>query len=191
MPQETPIKPKGPTICYHEDDYCMVEIVPRENMAHIDEESNRLKSFTRDIPQEENNEIYLINEMSVPLSTLQIKPEELDPLLELLDEKRYDQILTGYGSTMNQLHIGAVGYGSNWEAFFYDVQDGIVSHIWLVGHVFLDEETVINCLHAIGQRWPLLLQDWERVATVDLSSRAAIEEYIMDHEEDDDDEEED
>lgn len=184
MSEEARIKPSGPTICYHEDDYCMVEIVPRENMAHIDEESKRLKSFTRDIPKEGIEDLYLINEMSVPLSTLAIKPEELEEVLQLLGEERYDQILTGYGSTMNQLHIDAVGYGSNWEAFFYDAKEGIVNHIWLVGHMFMEEDAVIDCLHALGSRWPLLLQDWERVSTVDLSSREAIEEYIRDDEDD-------
>lgn len=171
---------EGPTIFYHEDDYRQVEIVPNDNLAELEDESKKVNDFTKEhFDGSGYTDIYVRSDNNkTELKQRLISPNDLEHKLEILGLDRIPNVLTGYGQTYRELHMDCIAFGKDYSAIYYDFKDEVVQGIWLTNHWSMDRRRLSKCLHQIGKKWKLLLQDWNLNATVDLSDEQAIDDYL-------------
>jgi len=168
------------TIFYHEDDYKQVDILPKENKAFVEAESQAIEDFgEKHFDGNAYTDIYIrSDDHKVKLNSRNIKPSELESKLEMLGLKRNSNVLTGYGQSYRELHKDCIAYGQDYSAIYYDFADQVVQNIWLVSHWRIDRAKLSNCLYEIGKQWGLILQDWNLSETIDLTDKQAIDKYL-------------
>lgn len=176
---------EGLTIFYHEDDYRQVEIVPNDNLAELEEESKKVNEFANEhFDGSGYTDIYVrSDDNKIELKQRSIKPNDLEQKLEILGFERMQNVTTGYGQTYRKLHKDCIAFGKDYSAIYYDFKDEIVQAIWLTNHWSIDRKKLSTCLHEIGKKWNLLLQDWNLSKTVDLNNKQAIEDYLSTYDE--------
>lgn len=176
---------EGLTIFYHEDDYRQVEIVPNDNLAILEEESKKVNDFANEhFDGSGYTDIYVrSDDNKIELKQRSIKPNDLEHKLEILGFERLQNVITGYGQTYRKLHKDCIAFGKDYSAIYYDFKDEIVQGIWMTNHWSIDRKKLSECLHEIGKKWNLLLQDWNLSKTVDLNNKQAIEDYLGTYEE--------
>jgi hypothetical protein len=170
----------GHTIFYHEDDYRQVEIVPNDNLAELEEESKKVNNFaTEHFDSSGYTDIYVRNDDNkTELKQLLIKPKDVEQKLEIIGLERIPNVTTGYGQTYREPHKDCIAFVMGYSAIYYDFKDEIVNSIWLTNHWSMDRKRLSECLHEIGKKWNLLLQDWNLTETVDLNDKQAIDDYL-------------
>jgi len=92
--------------------------------------------------------------------------------------ERAVSVTADYGQGHREIQKDAIGFGSNDSAIYFDCQDGVVDHIWLINPFDFDREKLTDLLLRIGQKWNLLLNDWNQALPVDLTIQADIENYL-------------
>lgn len=171
---------EGASILYHEDDFCQVEILPKENLPALKRESSKINDFSEEhfdgafhahtyFPWDQNK---------TELRDRGIRASDIELSLEKLGFERIENVLTGQGNAFKELHMNCVAFGQGDSAIYYDFEGNIVQHIWLTNHWVMDYEKLGSCLQEIGMKWNLLLQDWNLAISIDLTHRQAIDDYL-------------
>lgn len=168
---------EGQTIFYHENDYRQVEIVPSDNLTELEEESKKAKDFANEhFDGSGYTDIYVRNDDNkTELKQRLIKPNDLEQKLKILGLERIPNVTTGYGQSYRELHKKCIAFGKGYSAIYYDFKDEIVQGIWLTNHWSMNRNQLSECLHAIGMKWNLLLQDWNLTETVGLNDKQLID----------------
>ncbi|HWJ28729.1 MAG TPA: hypothetical protein VNS32_19450 [Flavisolibacter sp.] len=171
----------GSTLFYHEDDFCQLELSLIENLPLFQAESEKINDLTaKDSGKHGFTEIYVRNDNRIKLSQRRIKPSELEELLLASGLEKFPAVTTGYGQSYRVVRKRTIGFGSDYFAFFFDYNYGVVQHIWLTGFLGSDEEKLIELMHQIGLKWNLILMDWNQTTVIDLRSRDNIRNYLID-----------
>jgi hypothetical protein len=163
------------TIFYHEDDFCQIEIVPRENLSELIKQADNISDFTS---KNGYLDIYVREENKVSLKTKKIRKSELESLLTELGTEKHTEIITGYGSDYRVESENTIGFGKDYSAVYFDFENDIVKNIWLTNLYGLNHENVINALSEIGEKWNLIMMDWNSSELIDLSNKKMIEKYL-------------
>ena len=163
------------TIFYHEDDFCQIEIVPRENLSELIKEADNISDFTS---ENGYSDIYVREENKVSLKTKKISKSELESLLAKLGTEKHTEIITGYGSDYRVKSENTIGFGKDYSAVYFDFENDIVKNIWITNLYGLNHENVINTLLEIGEKWNLIMMDWNSSELIDLSNKKMIEKYL-------------
>ena len=79
------------TIFYHEDDFCQIEIVPKENLSELIKQADNISDFTS---ENGYSDIYVREENKVSLKTKKISKSELESLLTKLGTEKHTEIIT-------------------------------------------------------------------------------------------------
>ncbi|PBQ33102.1 hypothetical protein CNR22_15380 [Sphingobacteriaceae bacterium] len=163
---------------YHEDDYCMIELTPKENIKALNDESEIINAKSK-----ENfdgygfTDIHVISDEKIGLDIRQISPVTLDEIVNKTGIQKASSVATGY-STHREGRKNTFGFGAGYAAIYYSVKGGTVDRIWFTNLSSLDKEKVIPCLNEIGEKWNLVLMDWFQTKVVELSDRNEIEIYL-------------
>lgn len=175
----------GPTIFYHEDDFRQVEIVPGDNLANLKSESEKVDSFTKEhFDGSGFTDIYVrSDEDKTKLNHREINPNDLEKILSSMGLDRIPNVLSGYGENYREKHEACIAFGKDYCAVYYDYKDNVVQHIWFTNHWSMDREKLAAMLHDLGQKWNLLLQDWNLTVTIDLKDKNSIDHYLRTHNE--------
>jgi hypothetical protein len=168
----------SPSLFFHEDDYCQVELSPIENLPLFQSESNNINTLQADADENGFTEIYVRNAPGIKLSDRQIQTEQLDEILSSLGVNRISTVVTGYGQTHREICNNTIGFGQDYSAIYYDFKEGIVQHIWMTGVSNFERAKLEDCLFQIGQKWKLLLMDWNETEPVNLGDRTFIRAYL-------------
>jgi methyltransferase-like protein len=163
------------TIFYHEDDFCQIEIVPKENLSDLLKQADNIDDFTA---ENGYSDIYVREENKVSLKTKQIDKTELENLLAKLGTEKHTEIITGYGSDYRVKSENTIGFGKDYSAVYFDFDNESVNNIWITNLFGLNHENVVNVLSEIGEKWNLVMMDWNRSELIDLSNKKMIEKYI-------------
>ena len=163
------------TIFYHEDDFCQIEIVPKENLSDLLKQADNINDFTA---ENGYSDIYVREENKVSLKTKQIDKSELENLLAKLGTEKHTEITTGYGSDYRVKSENTIGFGKDYSAVYFDFDNELVNNIWITNLSGLNNENVVNVLSKIGEKWNLVMMDWNRSELIDLSNKKMIEKYI-------------
>ena len=166
------------SIFYHEDDYLQVEIVPFENFNELIKQAENVQDFSEDYFYGSGyTDMMVREENEFKLKQRGIQPKELDLIFSDLPIKRYNEVSTG-------IHPGEMtsentfGYGKNYNGIFFDFESDFVTGIWISGSPEVVNEEYIQVLNNIGNKWNLLLMDWNSLEIIDLKNKEQIEKYL-------------
>ncbi|MBC3846416.1 hypothetical protein H8K90_08495 [Winogradskyella echinorum] len=163
------------TIFYHEDDFCQIEIVPKENLSELIKQADNISDFTS---ENGYSDIYVREENKVSLKTKNISKSELESLLAKLGTEKHTEIITGYGSDYRIRSENTIGFGKDYSAVYFDFENDIVRNIWITNLDGLNHKNVINAFSEIGEKWDLIMMDWNSSELIDLSNKKMIEKYL-------------
>lgn len=166
----------------HEDLYCQVEVVPRENAANVKEENEKIEEFAKEHRTGIGfSDIYMRDGHNVKTSEREIPIHEFELLIQSCGFQKADKVYIGYGSD-KEVGLNTLGFKLESSAVFCDVKNDTVENIWIDGFRYNKhsayKEQLINVLFALGEKWNLILNDWDLTETIDISNKKSIEEYI-------------
>lgn len=172
----------GTTSIYiHEDDYCQIELVPRENDGFLIAQGAEIqRSAEKNFDGYGFKGIQVRSEEPVSLSTKGISVDQMAAILVAQGFFRIDTVFTGYSSHRKHAK-DTVAFKLDPYVVYLDHKDGIVAHAWLDLHWGGSTESkmhFIDTLDQIGWKWQLLLSHWPWSRVVDLTDRSAIENYV-------------
>ncbi len=169
------------SIYFHEDDYCQIELVPRENEGFLIAQGAEIqRSAEKNFDGFGYKDIHVRSQEQVPLSSKNILLSQIADMLRDCGFLRIDTVFTGYSTHREHLQ-NAVAFKLDPYVIYFDHKDGIVEHAWLDLHWGSSPESqtrMIGAFAQIGQKWQLLLSHWPWSRVVDLTDRAAIENYV-------------
>ncbi len=172
------------SIYFHEDDYCQIELVPRENEGFLIAQGAEIqRSAEKNFDGYGYKGIHVRSEEPVSLSTKGIAVEQMAEVLTAQGFLRIDTVFTGY-STHRERAKDTVAFKLDPFVVYVDSKDGILAHAWLELNWGASSESqmrFIDALDLIGRNWQLLLSHWPGSLVVDLTDRVAIENYVTVH----------
>ncbi|MDB2385202.1 hypothetical protein N9V96_01890 [Polaribacter sp.] len=163
------------TIFYHEDDFCQIEIIPKENLSELIIQAENISDFTS---ENGYSDIYVREENKISLKSKKVNKSELESFLAKLGTKKHTEIITGYGSDYRVKSENTIGFGKDYSSVYFDFENDIVKNIWITNLNGLNHENVINVLSEIGEKWNLVMMDWNSSELIDLSNKKMIEKYL-------------
>jgi hypothetical protein len=172
-------KPRPREICFHDDDYCRQQLLPRDAAAFADAELTRIREFA-DAHRAPGGfgwtDVYARREAPVELRKLNIKKEQFAEIVTPFLPS-FDVVYTGYSSHRKQCKRTAAWGRSERCALFVDwVDASVVSNAWT--EFFDDDEASIiaatQAIAALGSRHPLIYVDWAWGYTCDASDEEAF-----------------
>lgn len=172
------VKKENDFVFFHEDDYCQVQILPKENWNSLLNQCKAIDEFS------ENNkatigysDMYVREDEESPLLKRAIPVEELDTILSKLNAKRYTNVKTGYGSYGRPCD-DTIGYNKENSAIYYSFKNEVVEDIWLDYIGDFNPDLLSKVLDEVGKKWELILVDWNELVIVDLINKEHIHEYL-------------
>jgi hypothetical protein len=166
------------SIFYHEDDYQQVEIVPIENFKELIKQAKNVQDFAdKHFDGTGYSDMMVREENGFQLKQRGIKSKELDFILSELPVKKYIDVSTGIrpGEMKSE---NTFGYGENYDGIFFEFESDTVSGIWIAGSPSIEKEKFAQVLNEIGNKWKLLLMDWNSLELIDLNNKEQIEKYL-------------
>lgn len=170
----TEYRAKG-TIFYHEDDFCQIEIVPKENLSDLLKQAGNIADFSA---ENGYSDIYVREENKVSLKSREIDKTELEKLLTDLGTEKHTEVITGYGSYYRVKSENTIGFGKEYSAVYFDFENDKVKNIWITNLFGLNHYKVVDVLSKIGEKWNLVLMDWNSSELIDLSNKEMINKYL-------------
>lgn len=169
-------------VFYHEDDYCMIEVLP---MGNWDTCISRLR-FVGKYSDAHSTEIgwtsiTIRGDNPQPLESLNIKVKDLvSSLSQFLGS--FDRVLTGY-STFREVSEDTLAFGSvDSYIIFVDFNPlkGTVEDLWLDfgTDIHANRDHILKGLQVLGSLGELLLVDWDLGQVIDLSDQDAVMAYL-------------
>jgi hypothetical protein len=170
------------SIFFHEDDYCQVQLSTAENLTSLQKEADEILGFSAEhFDGSGFSEIKVREEETHKLAQRRISAEDIETVVLNSGLARFEKVFTGYGSSHREELLNTKAYGKKGCVIFFDVKDDMVEHIWLDyhwGNSEQDKDSFRTCLVEIGQKWNLVLMDWNQLKLVDLSDHSAILAYL-------------
>ena len=163
------------TIFYHEDDFCQIEIVPKENLSDLLKQADNIADFSA---ENGYSDIYVREENKVSLKSREIDKTELEKLLTELGTEKHTEVITGYGSDYRVKSENTIGFGKEYSAVYFDFENDKVKNIWITNLFGLNNDKVVDVLSKIGEKWNLVLMDWNSSELIDLSNKEMINKYL-------------
>jgi len=184
--RKTPKKEKNDTMPFFwEDDFCQIEIVPRENDDHITKSIKDIEEFTTKTKTENGfTDIYMREELPFQTSNEEIRKDYFEQLLsrngfEKARQISYDgrKIIDCSPETTNAYSVGTFN-------IFYDGKDEFVSNVWITSLQISKDELgkILETLYEVGEETQSILIDWNSLELIDLSNRNQIKKYLMKYE---------
>lgn len=170
-------------IFFHEDDYCQIEILPKENYNYCIAQCSNIEDFANNHMDADGcgyTDIYIRNNNQIPLSTLNLSKDYLKKCMENILPK-FDRVETGYSSyRIEAKNTCAYGFNENITVFFdYDEND-IIQNIWLTLDIY-EKNDITNTeklLHKLSETSELLLVDWGWSEAYLLTETEPIVQYL-------------
>jgi hypothetical protein len=169
-------------IYFHEDSYCQVELIPRENLSNLTDENKKIIDFGM-----ENSvgigfsDIYIRDDNKFKTSIRQIQVKDFEKILLNIGFEKRDFVYTGYGSHKEKCS-NTNAYVIDKAVMFCDFKEEIIQNIWIDGFRFNSDSKfirqMVSGLNEIGIKWDLILNDWDVCQAIDIQDKNQIEIYI-------------
>ena len=172
----------GNEIYFHEDLFCQVEFVPRENIARLADQNNTISGFSeKHFDGIGYTDIYERDNHHIPITKRNIKIDDLDKCLSNHGFVKADIVYYGYASQRIKCE-NTNAYRFNKSDMFFEYKNNIVTAFWINGFRFISDESeklkIKDVLLAIGTKYNLVLNDWDLCVTVDLHHEVEILKYL-------------
>lgn len=164
---------------YHEDDYLQVEILSKSNLF---EQSRVLNNINYDFSEYGFSNSYVRDIKKKPTSTLNINTNELIKYLKKDSLIQFNRVYSGYGSN-STLKKNTLSFGYEDFAILFNFEKEIVQNIWIVFSPklkipFPSYSNISNALLSIGNKYDMILIDWNEEKIINLNNKQYIENYF-------------
>lgn len=167
---------------FHEDLYGQVELLPRDNFSELEDENRRIRDFAENHSDGFGfTDIYVRESQRTKTSDRQIPIADFEKVLLECGFQKYSNVYSINGS-QEGLCRNTLGFKLDSSVVYCDFEQGLIKNIWLDNFRFSyssdRKEQLINGLFLMGEKWDLILNDWDLAETFDLKSKTEIERYI-------------
>jgi len=174
--------PDKDAVYFHEDSFCQVEFIPRENMFYLKKENQEVDQFARKhFDGLGYTDVYARDENPIKIIDKKIAFNKIDHTLIKLGLKKVVEVYSGYGSTSWKCENTFV-YKVDEAEIFISTDGEIIKDFWIEGFRFYEDGEIKNklkkVLSTIGNEFDLLLNDWNITAVIDLKKESEIEKYL-------------
>jgi len=174
--------PDKDAVYFHEDSFCQVEFIPRENMFYLKKENEDVNQFaTEHFDGLGYTDAYARDENPIKIIDKKIVFDKIDNILIELGLEKIVQVYSGYGSTSWKCENTFV-YRIEEAEIFISTEGEIIKDFWIEGFRFFEDYEIKNKLKkillTIGNEYDLLLNDWNITVVVDLKKETQIENYL-------------
>lgn len=163
-----------------EDDYLMIELLPKENLEFIINETKRIDEFGKEhFDGTGFKEITVIGEKPVKTIDRQIPISHVGQIFSKTHLQRIEKVVM-QGVGLLEGDKAPLGYGSNKFAIIIEGKTGVLENIWITGRTQTDEErqNLKQGLQEFGKQFDFIGVDWFKSEYNDLNDEKHIEEYI-------------
>ena len=177
-------------VYFHEDDYCMIEIMPSVNQNFCQERATKAKDFSEKHRAENGfgfTDVFLLEEVPNPLKGSKITVIAFENALSSI-MKKSDIIYTDALLISDSEDGDGTVKCKNTAAFikgdlqvFYEYENGFIEKIWLQLDIRKAEEKAFaeSLLQVLGKISDLILVDNYKNKVVPLSNQQAIQDYLQ------------
>ena len=172
-------KTGGATLFFHEDDYCMIELTPKESIQALRQESDIINAKAeKNFDGNGYKDLHIIKKDPVKLGARKINPNDLEQIINKTGLNKAAKVITGYGQEYREVCKNTFGFGKGYSVIYFSVKDGSVDRVWFTNPSILDKDKLISCLSEIGQKWDLVLMDWFQTRIVNIADKKDIDKYL-------------
>ena len=170
------------SIYFHEDSYCMIELVPESAVAECDVEMGQAAAHSKEHWDGNGwTDIYLIDDHSKHGEALNLPvhwlAETVEPYLQAVD-----LVYTGYGSHRElATNVRAWARPDGAALFAEGNPDGLVRCVWLGERFFAEPEVQVwfHVVKALGSLGRFHIADWYWDVRIDCSDDARLLAYLV------------
>jgi len=173
-------------LSFHEDDYKLIELIPNKNYFYSKKniEDNKL------INDEDNTEfgfssINLIKEQPIKLFDEKVKYKQVNSILNKISSKSTSNISMGYSTSYNSIK-NSKAWGLEYCALLVEYSGRYIKNISLIevgGDIIIKDDNpkkLLQALIELGNKYNLILIDWNKDLVVDISNKTKAENYLRD-----------
>jgi len=170
---------KEKDLFYHEDDYLQVEIISKSNVF---EQSKTLSDINYDFSEYGFSNIGFRKAKKKPTSSLNINVNEFKEYLKKYSLIKFNKTYSGYSSNSAPKE-NTISYGFEDYAILFDYKKEVVQNIWIVFSPklkmpFPSYSNLSKALYLIGNKYDMILVDWNEERMINLKSKKDIENYL-------------
>jgi hypothetical protein len=163
-----------------EDDYLMIELLPKENLEFIEKETKRIDEFGEEhFDGTGFTDITVIGEKPVKTIEKQIPIEQVESIFNNTELQKIEKVV------MQQVGLlegdkTPKGFGTNNFAVILERESGLLKNIWITGHTQteIDRKQLKIGLKEFGKKFNFIGVDWYKSEYYDLNEENQIEDYI-------------
>ncbi|GAA4301204.1 hypothetical protein [Aestuariibaculum suncheonense] len=163
-----------------EDDYLMIELLPKENLEFVKNENKRIDEFGQEHFEVNGfTDITIIREKPFKTFDRQIPTSQVVQIFSETDLHRIEKVVM-QGVGLLEGDKAPLGYGSNKFAVIIEDKSGVLENIWITGSTETDQErqNLKQGLQEIGKQFEFIGIDWFKSEYYDLNDEKKIEDYI-------------
>ena len=163
-----------------EDDYLMIELLPKENLEFIINETQRIEKFAQEhFDGKGFTDITEIGEKPIKTIEKQIPTSLVVQIFNKADLHRIEKVVM-QGVGLLEGEKAPLAYGSNKFAIIIEGNTGVLENIWITGSTQTDEEKqkLKQGLKEFGKQFEFIGVDWYKSEYYDLYNEKQIDEFI-------------
>lgn len=167
---------------YHEDDFCRVEMRPRENLEELKRDLIQIDDINKINSSDFGySKVHLIQEGKVKTVDRQIRIDDLEKIIQKTGFKKFEKITTGYGSQVFDSEY-STGYGIKGCALLFEVNQHCIDYIWFRYYPNSEQtkniDKIFDYISEISKKWNLILVDWNQEVEVDSQNEQTLMKYL-------------
>ena len=167
---------------FWDDDFCQIEIVPKENKEFIEQQIGQIDDFSAKSKVDGGfTDIFVRGKMPTPTISKELRADYLEKTLlsfQFLKAKR----IRFDGREILDCETGDTrAFGFSNFTIFFDIQGEFVKNIWIDIHLIVSApqfDTIQAALYTLGEECELVLIDWNSSELFDLAYKNQIEKYL-------------
>ncbi len=166
-------------IHYHEDDCCMIELLPNENLDNIRDDFNKIHN----LENKNNNKIFDIHINNWQKNKISTKRIRLDTISKIISThmQKFDIVTTWINPQIQKCkRIVAFWNNPKIVIFIKYRKKTIVENIWLNINIInkKDKKNLLDVFSAISKKYNLLIVDWNKYFVANINNSKSIEKYL-------------
>ena len=165
-----------------EDDYCQVELIPKENLPFLQQQIKELALFDQE-HRTDYGYTAIVQREDHPVKTIsyELRADYLKAALSSfkLPELRHLPYEAGEIRSLKKSKTRAYGFES--FTLFFETENEHVANIWVKFHLITsvtEYDIILDALYYLGEETNLLLVDWNALEIIDLSNKVQINNYL-------------
>lgn len=183
--QKTEFDPNEYVPSFWEDDYCQIEIVPKENRDFIQKQSQQIdESAYKSRTEYGFTETFGRGPMPVTTLSKEIRVDYFEKILTDFKFQKARHIHYEKKETLNCETGKTKAFGFSNFTIFFDTEYEFIKNIWVNTGLIVSVpqlDLIKNTLYTLGEECELVLIDWNSLRLYDLADWKHLEDYLMWH----------